>query len=202
MKELFPHIAPVLLMLWLLGTIAGKRLTGSSKWKTVALLVSASLVIVLYPFSNRSLAEYLLSANPVFSVGTTALLFVLVIRKLFGRELLSRNDIIMFAVWNVVLGLVLYLSALGLISFDIYRLGYGSPWLFLTILMVTIALFVGKNRLGTVFLACIGAFNLGVLSSFNLFDYLTDGILFLFSCAILIAAGVKKITHPAMIYRA
>jgi len=159
------------------------------------------MILTLFPFSGISIAEYILSANPVFSIGTSALLFVVIVRKLFGKELLPHNDVLIFAVWNVLLCLILYSSALGLIEFDVYRLGYGSPWLYIMILTITIAFFVRKSPLGIVFLVCIGAFDLGVLFSHNLFDYLTDGILFLFSCAILISAGVKKMTRPAMIDR-
>lgn len=192
------------MVLLILSTITGNWVTRLGSLKSTVLLVPTAMILTLFPFSGISIAEYILSANPVFSIGTTALLFIVFVRKLFGKELLPHNDVLIFAVWNVLLCLILYSSALGLIEFDVYRFGYGSPWIYLVILTITIFLFIGKRPLGIVFLVCIGAFNLGVLFSLNLFDYLTDGILFLFSCAILISAGVKnvkKMTRPAMIDR-
>lgn len=201
MNDIYPYIAPILMTLWVLGILAQKLFKQRNPWKTVIYLVPAALILSFSPFSGISLAGYILSANPIFSIGTTVLLFILVMRVLTGRELLSRRDTLIFAVFNVFLGLVLYSSVLGVMAFDIYRLGYGTPLVLIALALLTGALFIMRNPLSIIFLASLGAFSAALLDSPNVFDYLTDGVLFLFSCGILIRSGVKKIHHPAMIDR-
>jgi len=198
MAGIFSYLAPVLLVLWFLMIIAGKRIPDR---RARLLLIPAAVLISLFPIHSVSLAGYLLSAVPVFSTASTALLLVLVIRRFTGNNILSGNDIFFFSLWNILLSIVLYLSALGIIGIDLYGQGYGFSVFSIIIAMIAIVLFLLRNPLGVFFLAYLVSFQFGLLPSDNIFDHLTDGFLFLFSLGIVISSFVKKIRVPAMIDR-
>lgn len=197
-ERISPYLSPFLLILWILSIVAGRRRTYG---KSVFILIPAALVISLLRLNHISIAGYILSANPVFSIGSFALLLSLVSKRILGREILSGYSMFIFALWNVILSLILFLSALNIIGIDIYRHGYGFSVLYIITALLTIVLFVLRNPLALIFLACLASFQIGLLPSGNLFDYLTDGPLFLLSCGILVIHCVKKISFPAMIDR-
>jgi hypothetical protein len=155
----------------------------------LAALVAASAALI--PIRGLSLSDLALSANPVFSVGSTALFLALLWKLTTGRRLLLKRDMILFSAWNLALSIPLYSSALGFIGYDLYAPGYGSKGLFVFILAVTVVLAAYRSRLAYIFLAYIAAFDLGLLQSGNFFDYIIDGVLFLASLITLASAAIK-----------
>lgn len=156
-------------------------------------IITLSTVLTFYPLSGLSLADYILSLNPNYSIGSVVLFFILLWRQFGWRPLLSQKDLLWFSIWNVVVSLCLYISYLGFISFDLYPLGYGFSTLFLITASLTIMLFLLHSPLSYIFIAYIAAFNLKLLPSDNFFDYITDGILFLISLGIVIYYTIRSI---------
>jgi hypothetical protein len=185
-KEYFQLLVP-----WLLVTlviVAVGEWTNWCKlrevWQKLLVLIVAAL-ITLVPIGGLSPADYILSLNPNFSIGSLALVVVLLWPKFTGKPLLSDKNLWMFCLWNVVLSLFLFSSYLGLIPYDMYAAGYHfSPW-FLIMAIVTLIAVWFWNPLSVIFIAHITAFNLKLLPSPNFFDYLTDGFLLLMSLGIL-----------------
>jgi hypothetical protein len=156
-------------------------------------IITLSAVLTFYPLSGLSLADYILSLNPNYSIGSVALFFVLLWGQFGWRPLLSQKDLLWFSIWNVVVSLCLYISYLGFISFDLYPLGYKFSALFIISALLTAILFLFHNPLSYIFITYIAAFNLKLLSSDNFFDYITDGILFIISLSIVIYYIAKSI---------
>jgi hypothetical protein len=77
--------------------------------------------------------------------------------------------------------LVLYLLSSGLTILDLYSLGFGSGWFMVVLAMGTIA--SSRDWPGAALVIVLGvlAFDFGLLGSANVWDYLLDPVLVLFS---------------------
>jgi len=188
----FEYICPVLIMLWVvigLARLAG--VTGSSGPAIKGLLLLFSLALALYPIRGLSVSDYILSLNPSFSIGSIALLLIIVSNSLLKKRLLLHKDLMMFSGWNIIISLIVFIPALGFTGMDMYVAGYGSSLLFILMALVTIFLIYKKSPLSYIFIAYIVAFNLKLLPSENFFDYITDGVLFFISLGFLITIPNK-----------
>jgi hypothetical protein len=185
-KEYFQLLVPWLLMTLLIVFVC--EWTNLSKlrevWQKLLVLALAAL-ITFVPIGGLSLADYILSINPSFSIGSLALVLVLLWPKFTGKPLLSDENLWMFCLWNVVLSLVLFSSYLGFISSDMYASGYHFSLWFIIMAAITLLAVWFLNPLSVIFVAYIVAFDLKLLPSINFFDYLTDGFLLLMSLGIL-----------------
>ena len=188
----FEYICPVLIVLWIMSGLA--RLAGfhySSGSAIKGLLLLMSLLIALFPVRGLSLSDYILSINPSFSIGTLALLILVVSNSVMRKRLLSHNDLMIFSGWNILVSLIVFIPALGFTGQDIYSSGYGFSLFFVIMLAVTIYLVYRKSPVSYIFIAYILAFNLNLLPSENLFDYITDGVLLFISLGIVILPSYR-----------
>ena len=192
-KEYVQLLFPWLLVVLVIFSIGSRtNLCHFGKlWQKICVLLFAA-ILTLIPFTGLSLAEYLLSLNPNFSVGSLALAVVLLWPKLFDKPLLSERYLAVFCLWNVLFSLGLFSSYLGMIPYDIYALGYGFSAVFLLMALITFIVIWKWPPLSYIFLAYIASFNLRLLPSPNFFDYITDGFLFLMSLGLLFALGLPR----------
>lgn len=150
-----------------------------------------SAIISFASIFNLSLAEYILSFNPNFSIGSLTLIIILLMPYVVNHTILEEKYVILFCLWNVLSSLILFLSCLGLLPFDLYAWGYAFSPGFLIMAVITVSLVWAAPPLAIIFLAYMVAFDLKILPSDNLFDYITDGFLFLLSAAMLTGAAVR-----------
>jgi len=194
LEEVFAFLFPILFMTWVVYRIshfAGLLMRREKFMKPAIVVISVG--ITLFPFGGLSLAEYILSVNPVYSIGSIALFFSILWKEFRRKDLLSRRDILWFSIWNVALSLFLFSSSLGLIGYDLYAMGYRFSVWFLVTALLTILLFMLRSPLAYIFTGYIIAFDLKLFPSDNFFDYITDGILFLISLGLLMFHGVNFI---------
>ncbi len=182
----FEYICPVLIVLWIVSgfaRLAGVKASSGSAIKGLLLLFS--LAIALYPVRGLSVSDYILSINPNFSIGSMVLLLIIVNKRMFNKDLLSHKDLVTFSIWNIFIYFIVLIPALGFTGLDIYASGYGFSLLFVAMAVVTICLIYIKSPLSYIFIAYIVTFNLNLLASENLLDYITDGTLLFISLAVL-----------------
>lgn len=160
--------------------LLGKHPTG---WIPTVIIASTSALTVILPISGLTVGRWLISlyANP--SIPLTALLFSWVLKNAFQITLLDMGAIQACRVFSLLAGAALYPMALGAGAFDPYPAGWHFSWLFITLLIVTLGLLSLKNRFSVVLLATILAYDLHLLESSNLWDYLVDPILVLVAVA-------------------
>jgi hypothetical protein len=192
---LFPWLGATLLIL-AVGSWTKWALFQKS-WHRLAVLAVAAF-ITLTPVQGLSLADYCLSLNPNFSIGSLALVVVLLWPRLTGRPLLADRQLLVFCLWNIGVSLVLLLSYLGLLPFDLYALGYSFSVWFIAMALVTLAALWRWPPLALIFMASIAAFDLQLLPSPNFFDYLTDGWLLLMSLGLVIPWFMPTKDHLRM----
>jgi hypothetical protein len=78
----------------------------------------------------------------------------------------------------IVSGLLLYPAALGFGPVDPYAWGWLVPAMPLAVAALAAGLIACRNRFGLVLVAALVAFDLGLLESGNLWDYLVDPLFF------------------------
>jgi hypothetical protein len=83
-KEYFQFIVPFLLVTFFIFYVASRAGIKEKKWYTI-FIITLSACITFIPFSGLSLAEYLLSINPNFSIGSLALITILIIPHFTNR---------------------------------------------------------------------------------------------------------------------
>lgn len=185
---LFPSL--VIMMLLQMGT---HRLNWKTVgWRPALILFLVSACIVFIPVKGLPLGRWLFSFNANFSITLTALLLCRIWQN--GTEIKLFRPIDFQAAWifSSIAGLALYPMALGMGPFDPYAAGWGFSWLSVTVLVSTIMLAFLKNRFAVVLLFAVLAWNLQLLESRNLWDYLTDPFVTIFSLVILTIKGISS----------
>jgi hypothetical protein len=121
---------------------------------------------------------------------TSGLFMICLVARLFklphSRKILSWWEKLPL----LIIGLTLYLSTFGFISFDIYHLGYLSTKMLLFFSSLTLLLILLNRKLGYIWLIAIVAYSFHAQSSNNLWDYLYDPILWL----VIFSDGLTKTT--------
>jgi hypothetical protein len=193
-REYFQLVAPWLLVtLCFVSVWSWTHLPQCRTWWQKLLVPALTAVITWAPIGGLSLADYILSLNPNFSIGSLALLVVLLWPKFTGKPLLSDANLWLFCLWNLILSLNLAFSYLGLIPYDMYASGYHFSLWFIIPAVITLRAVWSLNPLSIIFIAYIVAFDLKLLPSDNFFDYLTDGFLLVLSLGLLFQVAVLAV---------
>jgi hypothetical protein len=189
----FSFVVPFLLAMALIQCLARVFWKRPEGWKPTLVLVMISALIVIIPIKGLPLGRWLISLNANFSIPFIAMLFNKVLENGFGVQLLDRKALFAMWIFAVAASITLYPMALGLGAFDPYAFGWGFSWLFVVLLIITLSLLLSKNRFGIILMGCLLCYNLRLLESQNLWDYLVDPFLVLISGGVLVRVVIKKI---------
>lgn len=148
-------------------------------WIPMVTLASAVSLVVILPIGDLSVGRWLFSLFPNPSIPLIALLLSFVLKNVFQFNILDMSAMQTCRFFSLFSGVILYPMALGIGTFDPYCAGWHFSWLFVILLCVTLLLLFFKNRFSVVLLATILAYDLQLLESGNLWDYLVDPILVL-----------------------
>lgn len=182
----FSFLFPFLVLLLVVQSVAKNVKKAPQGWRLTTILALISGIIALLPVGGLPLARWLFGINANFSIPLLAVAFHKAWENASGTTLLDRNASMASWIFGLGAGLALYPMALGLGDFDPYALGWGTSWLFVFLLIVTIVLLLMKNRFAVVLIACILGYDLHLLESPNLWDYLVDPFFTLLSFGALI----------------
>jgi hypothetical protein len=179
MNQIAGYVGPFLLLsalvLW-----AFRLEKRRAVWRWGALAACAALMFVR--IEGLPIVAYARGALGDLSITTFLLLMNYIFGQLSGRRLLSDRDRATVLTCAAFSGLLLYPMALGVTFYDPYRLGYAS--LPMTLALLALAVWWGFTRRGAGAIIAIGvlAFDLRVLESPNLWDYLMDPCVALYAC--------------------
>jgi len=152
-----------------------------------------SALIVIIPLKGLPLGRWVISINANFSIPLTAILLSKVLESGLGVRLLDRKALSGTWVFALTAGMALYPMALGLGSLDPYGLGWGFSWLFVVLLVTTLVMLFLRNRLGIILMGCVLCYDLHLLESQNLWDYLVDPFLVFISGGALGSQLIRRI---------
>lgn len=137
------------------------------------------IVLALIPVSGFSLFNFLYGIANFFSIPTVFLLALFALRANgLPQAALSQHEKLLLASSTFLIGLVLYPSAIGFMSFDLYAIGYGYPFGLLFAVLILLAFQQGFQGLGLLYLLIWLAWLFEMNHSPNGFDYLMDFWLF------------------------
>jgi hypothetical protein len=175
-----PVLGQVLLLAVLITLLPGRWIKDARiRQSVVAVLLLLGLLLPVY---GLSVAQWLRSVVGDLSVLTAVIFLNILAQRLLNFDLLkpaSRSSLLLGV---VLVGLVFYPLALGVSAYDPYQLGY-SPIL-LTVLLVLFSLlawFRSKRDLAIILLLPLLAYNVHLLESTNLWEYLLDPVLLIYS---------------------
>ncbi|BBE49977.1 hypothetical protein OYT1_ch0404 [Ferriphaselus amnicola] len=132
-------------------------------------LVAAIMALALMPISGLSIAGYVRGVSGDLSV-TSLLLLGMVLRR---KKVESQQQGVLLMV--LVAAVALYPFALGIGSFDPYRLGYGDHYFLIGMLLLTLLSWIRHYTLLVLVIAlAVLAWAVGGYESANLWDYLLD----------------------------
>jgi len=137
------------------------------------------------------MGRWLITLFPNPSIPLTALLFSRTVKHSFKIVLLDSKSLHACRLLSLLAGVALYPMALGAGPFDPYSAGWHFSWLFVIFLLITLGLLFFKNRFSIVLLATILAYNLHLLETGNLWDYLIDPVLVFISIGAFISQIAK-----------
>jgi len=137
-------------------------------------LVVGVVLALLVPVGGLLLAGYIRGVMGDLSIVSMVLLGAFVSDRLVDRPLLSQSSRSALRVGAVAGALVLYPLALGLGNFDPYRLGYRPLWLLAPLVLAVVLAWRSHRGCAVAILVGVTAFNLNLLESSNLWDYLLD----------------------------
>ena len=180
MSEIFDFFGLALLVAVLLSVLPGRLIVDLNKRRMFVLVLM--LLCLFVPVYGLSVGLWLRSVVGDLSVISMIIFANILAQRLFSFNLVeaaSRN-ILLSAV--VVLGVVFYPLALGVSSFDPYHFGFSPLLMSVMLALCSIAAWLRARRgLAVILLLPLLAFNLHLLESANLWDYLLDPILWLYA---------------------
>jgi len=180
MHNILPFVGQILLLGVLIAVLPG-RLVKDARRRTgvVAVLLAAGMLLPVY---GLTVAQWLRSAVGDPGVLTMVIFANILSQRLSGRNLLApaARDSLLLGV--IVIGVVFYPMALGVGAYDPYHFGFAPVVLPVLVGLVSVvAWFRARRDLAIVLLLPLIAFNLNLLESVNLWDYLLDPILFFYA---------------------
>lgn len=133
------------------------------------------LAVLLIPVKGLAVFEYF---NGVVGEGSVTLMLLLCWAMAFQVGLLRappRADLSAMAIMLAIAGVLLYPSAMGFFPLDVYAVGYSPKALLLVLLAIVIWAWMSKRTAAAVAaLLVVAAFDVRLLESDNLWDYLAD----------------------------
>jgi hypothetical protein len=160
----------------------------------LAILLVAVLVLMLIPFGGMPLAAYVRGVTGDLSITTMILMWCAMLRPWFGCFAVEPKHRFPLLILITLAALVLYPMALGIGTYDPYRLGYGNPLFVVVLLLVALVAWFRKSPLIALCIAlAILAWAVGWYESGNLWDYLLDPFVAIYALAAITSYSVKTL---------
>lgn len=170
-----------ILLLAVLMTLMLGRYIKSSRQRLGVVAVFTALCFVI-PLSGLSVGQWFRSVVGDLSVFTLLIFLNILVQRLFNGNLIMPASRRIFLSGIALVGLVFYPLALGVSSFDAYHFGYSPILMVIFLCLLSIVAWLRGNRdLAIILLLSLLAYNLQLLESVNLWDYVLDPILLVYA---------------------
>ncbi len=158
-----------------------------------AALFAVYFVVTLLPIGGISIAGYVRVVTGDLSITTLALLVNALLTRMLARPPLDERSRRLVLIAVALSALAFYPLALGLSPFDPYRLGYAPVILGAALLGLSLwAWFAGRRAAAVFILVPVAAYDLHLLESSNLWDYLLDPWVSFYAWGWLVYSGIQR----------
>jgi hypothetical protein len=179
-QHVFAFLGQVLLLAVLVSVLFGRFVHEVRKRRIVVLVLLALGLFV--PVHGLSISQWLRSALGELSLLTWLVFANILAQRLFDFSLLqpaSRNSLLLGV---ILVSVVFYPMALGVSQADPYYYGYAPTGMALLLCMVSLLAWIKSRRdLAIILLLPLLGFNVHLLESANLWDYLLDPVLCIYA---------------------
>lgn len=179
-QNMLPWLSQILLLTVLIVLLQGQWIKAIRiRQAAIALLLLLGLFV---PVNGLSVAQWLRSVVGDLSVLTLVVFLNILMQRLLNFSLLGVTSRKLLLMGVVMIGVVFYPLALGLTAYDPYQLGYTPVLLSVLLVSLSLILWVVRHRdLAVILLLPLLAYNLHLLESTNLWDYLLDPVLLIYA---------------------
>jgi hypothetical protein len=180
LQNMLPLLGQVLLLAVLITLMLGQWIKNIRiRQGGIALLLLFGLLV---PINGFSVAQWLRSVVGDLSVLTLLVFLNILMQRLFNFSLLGASSRKLLLVGVVIIGVVFYPLALGLTAYDPYQLGYSPILLSVLLISTSLLAWLRSHRdLAVILLLPLIAYNLHLLESTNLWEYLLDPVLLIYA---------------------
>jgi len=180
MFNLWSYVGQVLLLAVLITVMAGRFVANPGLRIGV---IAALLALCLFlPVAGLTVAQWVRSVLGDLSIFTMMVFLNILTHRLFNRNFINPDSRIKLLLGVVTVGVVFYPLALGVSSFDPYSLGYSPVIMAVLLCLASIITWLRAHReLAIILLLPLLAYNLHILESVNLWDYLLDPVLLVYA---------------------
>ncbi len=200
-SSIYPHMGFLVIVFWALSAMALRAglVREGKKGLSASVIFAISVALSFIPVSGLNLSGFVLSFIPVFSSGSLFIAAMMLTRLWSGKDPLNNNEWLILLIAGGSYTLVLMVSALGLIPYDLYAAGYGDKWFIGLLALGASALALWGSVLAWWLLATPALWWMEAVPGGNINDTLTD-VLFLVLCLVILVnrllagklAGLRK----------
>lgn len=200
-SSLFPHLGSFMLAFWAISALAlryclVRRQGGPGNMGGIVAVGTISAIACFTPLKGGlSLSNYFLSFVPWVSAGTLFLVTTSLLALWRKKDPLTPKERLALQWTGLTYGLLLLLSALGFMPWDLYAAGYGQSWLMAALFTATVATAASGSTLALWPIAAAALWLAGALPSGNIHDCLTDALLPMLCAARIIKDRVRGKRH-------
>ena len=182
---ILPHIGAALVAACL-GLALIRRFTNAKVHLVIAFI--ASFTLTLLPLREFPASHYLRVLTGDLCILSFVWLTAGTIQTLLNGERIRSKQDRFTAIAALVISLFLYPSALGLSPLDTYSFGYSPVYLgpFIFFLFV-LAVWLNYWIMASSAVLALAAYHFGLMESNNLWDYLIDPVILIYSLCILVS---------------
>jgi hypothetical protein len=180
MAQVYIAAGQVLLAAVPLALLAGRFVPDMRKRRIAVFMLL--VLCMLVPVNALTVAQWLRSVVGDLSVITFAVLLNILLKRLKNINIINELSLAVLLLGIALAGVVFYPLALGLGTLDPYRFGFAPVGMSLLLALLSAASWLrGLRDLAVVLLLPLLAFNLHLLESVNLWDYLLDPVLVIYA---------------------
>jgi len=181
LTQISAYLGPALLLAWLLSIIYSHWDANGTR---IIIVILAAALIVAIPVKGMAVYAYIRGITGDLSIITLILLGDAVVFRLSGKQIISERSRGLILAAITAAGFILYPMSLGATAFDFYSIGY-EAWALAVVLLASglAACWCRQYIIVAVVIATISAFNIELLESRNLWDYLIDPFVWIYATA-------------------
>ena len=181
---IFEWLAIFLLAAGLAASVFNLRKRGPI---TKIVLVAFCAIVPLIPFCGLTVTEYFLTIVGRLSITSMVLLSVAVFDSFGRRDLFQKRERTLLLGLIVIGGLMVFPESFGFDQLNGYQLGFGSVIFAIGLMLLSLGFVLLRMYVAAAaIILSVGAFDLHLLVSSNLWDYLFDPLLAIYACVVLV----------------
>lgn len=158
------------------------------------ILIALCAAIPLISFGGLTISDYLLTVIGHLSITSMVLLIVAIYDSFGTRDLFHPRERDILFLLIVVGGLMVFPESFGFDQFNGYQMGFGSVLFAIGLMSLSLAFVMLRMYVAAAAIVLsVGAFDLHLLVSTNLWDYLLDPLLAIYACIVLVLLVGRRI---------